>query len=478
MKHPQHRSGQPATSDFRYAKARAVWRTPASALWLAALLGLAAPAARATVQDVASPAESPRDTPQASDSQRIRTLTLTLMNGNGGAPAPNTPYRVFVTGKDDAILDTPSGDGILHGVTDAQGRTAPIQTTLPHREEDFTLIRRIGDGPWGHFFQLHRSGSSAPLLAWPYIMTMRQRWGEQWVDLGYTTRQGATAYFSHDMPAGDLSLYIDAPVTDDRQCFAELDAINRKLAQDDTDGARDLIGAMRCAASADQRLDLARLLLAAGQPDLARHWLLQARQRPLAERFRPVDPAARRKRLEVERLLGMPDLVLEDSNALQARDSGRRGTRPADATDLANSTAYFLADFPDYLPQAEEQAHRSLERFGPKPYNQATLGWILALRGQTAEGLRLMHTAYRDLPRDQEMVADYGLALWRNGRQEQAARLWDEAQRECVWGVRMHTALREAGYPHPYFQPAESDAVQEYRARCAKPRIKAKKAGL
>ncbi|MCC3262477.1 hypothetical protein LLE87_30365, partial [Paenibacillus polymyxa] len=100
-----------------------------------------------------------------------------------------------------------------------------------------------------------------------------------------------------------------------------------------------------------------------------------------------------------------------------------------------------------------------------------------ALRGQTAEGLRLMHTAYRDLPRAEEMVADYGLALWRSGQRDLATRLWDEAQRECVWGVRMHAALREAGYPHPYFQPADSDAVNDYRARCAKPRIKAKTAG-
>ena len=468
MKHPQQRSARSASPTLSDATSRTAWFASASASCLAAVLGLAAPAVQA-----AGPSDTA--TAQLSDApSRTRSLTLTLMNGKVPAPAPHTPYRVFVTGSNDEILDTPSGDGILHGVTDAEGRTAQIRTSLPHTEEDFTLIRRIGDGPWGHFFQLQRSGTTEPLPAWPYIMTMRQRWGEQWVDLGYTTRQGATAYFSHDMPAGDLSLYIDAPVTEDRQCFAELDAINRKLAQNDTDGARNLIGAMRCAVSAEQRLDLARVLLAANQTELARHWVLRARERPLAERFRPVDPAARRKRLEVERLVGMPDLVLEDSNALQARDAERRGARAAGATDLANSTAYYLADFPDYLPQAEEQARRSLAGFGLRPYNQATLGWILALRGQTAEGLRLLHTAYRDLPRDQEMVADYGLALWRNGRQEQAARLWDEAQRECVWGVRMHTALREAGYPHPYFQPAESDAVKEYRARCAKPRIKAK----
>ena len=467
MKHPQQRSRQLAAPGQSDTTARAAWRTAALAPCLAAALGLAAPAAHAVV--VVS-------VPPVSDT--VRSLTLTLMNGKGAAPAPNTPYRVFVTGNDDAILDTPSGDGILHGVTDARGRTAQIKTTRPHADEDFTLIRRIGDGPWGHFFQVQRSGIPEPLPAMPYIMTMHQRWGEQWVDLGYTNRQGATAYFSHDVPAGAISLHIDAQVTEDRKCFAELDAVNRKFAQNDADGARALIGAMRCTRSADQQLDLARLLLAAGQADLARHWLLQARQRPLFDRFKPVDPADRRKRLAVQRLLGMPDLVLADSNALQARQSDRIGTRAAGVTDLANSTAYYLADFPDYLPQAEEQARRSLDRVGPRPYNQATLGWILALRGQTGEGLRLLHAAYRDLPRDEEMVADYGLALWRSGQPAQATRLWDEAQRECVWGVRMHAALREAGYPHPYYQPADSDAVNEYRARCAKPRIKAKTAGL
>lgn len=473
MKHPQQRPGPPAAPHRPLGPARAAWRASALALCLAAAQGLAPPAAQAAVQGDAPPVAGNTAAPVPDTLRTTRSLTLTLMNDKGAAPAPHTPYRAFVTGKDDAILDTPSGDGILHGVTDDQGRTAQIRTTLPHAEEDFTLIRRIGDGPWGHFFQLHGSGSTEPLAGWPYITTMRQRWGEQWVDLGYTNPQGATAYFSHEVPAGELSLHIDAQVTRNRTCFAELDAINRTLAQDDTEGARAQIEAMRCTRSAEQKLDLARLLLAAGQPDLARHWLMQARQRPFPERFKPVDPGDRRKRMDVARLLGMPDLVLEDSNALQARQAGRRG-----AVDLANNTAYYLADFPDYLPQAEEQARRSLDRVGPRPYNQGTLGWILALRGQTAEGLRLMHLAYRDLPRDQEMVADYGLALWRSGQPDAATRLWDEAQRECVWGVRMHAALREAGYPHPYFQPADSDAVKEYRARCAKPRIKAKTAGL
>ncbi|EHK64025.1 tetratricopeptide repeat family protein 13 [Achromobacter arsenitoxydans SY8] len=423
---------------------------------LAAALGLALPAAH------------------GADGELSRSLTLELMNSKGGQPAPNTPYRLFVTGKGDTILDTPSGDGILHGVTDAEGRTAQARTTLPHAAEDFTLIRRIGDGPWGHFFQLNSSGNNKPLPAWPYIMTMRQRWGEQWVDLGYTNRQGATAYFSHNVPAGSLSLSVDSPLTYDRPCFDELDAINRKYAQDDTQGAGQLIAAMRCAETPRQRLDLARLLLSAGQPELARHWLMQARQRPFPDWLRPVDADLLEERFEVERLLGMPDLVLADAEQIQARQSRRGGPRKSGERDWANSAAYYLADFPDYLAQAEAQARQSIQRFGPRPYNQATLGWILALRGQSDEGLRLMRAAYRELPRDQEMVADYGLALWRDGQREQALRLWHEAQRECVWGIRLHAAMQEAAYPHPYFQASGSSAVKDYRNRCDGPRTKGK----
>ncbi|MFD4837179.1 tetratricopeptide repeat protein [Achromobacter sp. NPDC058515] len=417
---------------------------------------------------------APDGMPQYGRGDNGRSLILTLLNSKGGEPAANTPYRLFLAGKDESIRDTPSQDGILHGVTDGRGQTAWVWTEQPHAGGDFTLIRRIGDGPWGHFFQLNSSNDGAPLPAWPYIMTMHQRWGEQWVDLGYTTRQGATAYFSHDMPAGSISLSIDAPVTDERACFDELDAINRKFSQDDAQGARQLIDAMRCSASPRQQLDLAHVLLMAGQPELARHWLMQARLWRFPESLKPTESPVLRDRLNLERLLGMPDLALADAIVLQQRQSKRGRARLEDGRDWANDTAYYLADFPDYLPQAEAQARQSIRQSGPRPYNQGTLGWILSLKGQADEGLRLMRLAYRELPRDQEMVADYGLALWRNGQPEQAARLWDEAQRQCVWGRRMYDAMREAGYPHPYFQPADSGAVKAYRDRCDQPRARTK----
>lgn len=447
---------------------------PFTPLLLAAAALLIPPGAQADVA-AASSATPPPGMAQYGVGPHGQSLTLTLLNSHDSAPAPNTPYRLFLTGKQESIRDTPSQDGILHGTTDAEGRTAWVWTDKAFQPEDFTLIRRVGDGPWGHFFQLHSSGNDKePVPAWPYILTMHQRWGEQWVDLGYTTRQGATAYFSHNVPAASLSLSIDAPVTDNRACFDELDAINRKFSQKDAAGAQQLIQTMQCADTPSQRLDLAQLLLMVGRQDDARHWLMRSREWRFPESFAPIETPLLRDRLGLERLLGMPDLALADAQTLQRRQTKPGRPPRASDTDWPNDIAYYLADFPDYLPQAEEEARRSIRLWGPNPYNQGTLGWILSLRGDTKEGLRLMRASYREISRNEEIVADFGLALWRSGQPEQAARLWDEAQAQCVWGRRLYAAMREAQYDHPYFQPADSDAVQAYRQRCDGPRIKRK----
>lgn len=446
-------------------------------LLLASALLLSPAAAPAKGADTSPPSDPPALTapepgmPQYGRGDNGQVLTLKLLNNHGSAIAPNTPYRLFLTGAGQSIDGTPSQDGILHGVTDAQGRTAWIWTREAHSAEDFTLIRRIGDGPWGQFFLLNSSRDQTPLPGWPYITTMHKRWGEQWVDLGYTTGQGGTAYFSHDEPAGTLSLSIEARVTDDRACFDELDAINRKFSQNDEAGARQLIDGMRCAESPQQQLDAAHLLLMAGKEEWAREFLARSRQWHFPQSLRPTEDTVLSSRLKLEKLLGMPELALADALILQRRQARQHRAARARGHDWANDIAYYLADFPDYLPQAEAQARESIRQNRPLPYNQGTLGWILTLRGETDEGLRLMKRAYREIPRDEEMVADYGLALWRNGQRDLAARLWDQAQAQCVWGQRMNSALREAGYQHPLFQPTESVALKAYRQRCETTRI-------
>ncbi|WP_256942976.1 tetratricopeptide repeat protein [Achromobacter xylosoxidans] len=413
-----------------------------------------------------TPAEPPQGMPQYGKGKHGRYLILKLDNSRGSAIAPNTPYRLFLTGKDQSIEGTPDHDGIVHGVTDALGRSAWIWTREAHSAKDYTLIRRIGSGAWGSVFQLQSGGDKDPLGGWPYVTTMHVRWGEQWVDLGYSTAQGNTAYFSHDRPAATLSISVEASAAENRQCFDELDAINRKFSQGDAEGALQLVDATGCGAQPLQQLDMANLLLMAGRADLARQWLERARSGSA-----PADRDVLRARFKLERLLGMPALALEDALELQRHQAD---VPLRDEPDWANSIAYYLADFPDHLAQAEAQARTSIATAGPLPYNLGTLGWILALRGDIDGGLDLMKQSYREIPRDEEIVADYGLALWRHGQQGLAARLWEQAEAQCVWGGRMHDALREAGHPHPYFQAANSRAVEAYQQRCSAPQTKRK----
>ena len=184
------------------------------------------------------------------------------------------------------------------------------------------------------------------------------------------------------------------------------------------------------------------------------------------ERISPLDDQALADRYMLHKLLGMPDAALADAMELQRRQARKSG-RPD--PDYANSVAYYLADFPDYLPQAEAQARRSIRAAGLRPYNQATLGWIRFLRGDAAGGLDMLKRGYAAQPRDEEMVADYGLALWRDGQQALARRIWDQAEAQCVWGRRLYDALRAVDYPHPLFHASGSAQVQAYQQRCAQP---------
>ncbi|WZB63267.1 hypothetical protein WJ970_09830 [Achromobacter xylosoxidans] len=68
----------------------------------------------------------------------------------------------------------------------------------------------------------------------------------------------------------------------------------------------------------------------------------------------------------------------------------------------------------------------------------------------------MLKRGYAAQPRDEEMVADYGLALWRDGQQALARRIWDQAEAQCVWGRRLYDALRAVDYPHPLFHASGS----------------------
>ena len=246
---------------------------------------------------------------------------------------------------------------MIHGVTDAQGRTAWIWTETDHLARDFTLVRLAGDYSWGQVFQLSSSGEHAPVAGYPYRIALHQRWGELQTDMGYTSAQGNTAYVSDAMPAASLNLYTSNDFDFDPACFTELNMLNLELARRDLDAARERVAAMGCADAPAGKVALATVLLGAGQPEWARRTVEEATAPAWIERISPLDDQALADRYMLHKLLGMPDAALADAMELQRRQARKSG-RPD--PDYANSVAYYLADFPDYLPQAEAQARRSI----------------------------------------------------------------------------------------------------------------------
>ena len=69
-----------------------------------------------------------------------RYLVLKVQ-GPTGPSSRRTPLPPVPDRQDQSIRDTPDGSGVIHGVTDAQGRTAWIWTETDHLARDFTLVR-------------------------------------------------------------------------------------------------------------------------------------------------------------------------------------------------------------------------------------------------------------------------------------------------------------------------------------------------
>ena len=297
------------------------------------------------------------------------------------------------------------------------------------------------------------------MAGYPYRIALHQRWGELQTDMGYTSAQGNTAYVSDAMPAASLNLYTSNDFDFDPACFTELNMLNLELARRDLDAARERVAAMGCADAPAGKVALATVLLGAGQPEWARRTVEEATAPAWIERISPLDDQALADRYMLHKLLGMPDAALADAMELQRRQARKSG-RPD--PDYANSVAYYLADFPDYLPQAEAQARRSIRAAGLRPYNQATLGWIRFLRGDAAGGLDMLKRGYAAQPRDEKWSPTtawrYGVTAsrrWRGGsgtRPRPSACGAGACTMRCApWTTHIHCstppAARSAGLP-------------------------------
>ncbi|WP_374350396.1 tetratricopeptide repeat protein [Chitinimonas sp.] len=93
-----------------------------------------------------------------------------------------------------------------------------------------------------------------------------------------------------------------------------------------------------------------------------------------------------------------------------------------------NALGYTLANRTSRLDEAEELIRRALEKEPKNPVIMDSLGWVLVKQGKFADATKLLGQAFSAMP-DAEIAAHYGEALWRNGNQEAAKKVWAEGRK-------------------------------------------------
>ena len=106
--------------------------------------------------------------------------------------ARNTPYRLFL------IDGSIGGQPFYHGVTDNDGKTIIVRSETEIKPENVVLVKRIGDGSWGHMFVLNYDASTVPVAGRPYRLTMKCPHQPKRTYKGYTDAQGNTLYITSD----------------------------------------------------------------------------------------------------------------------------------------------------------------------------------------------------------------------------------------------------------------------------------------
>jgi len=104
-----------------------------------------------------------------------------------GAPMPGARYRLFL--KDHEIPGTPSGDGIVWGVSDSKGQTANVRLPKRYAWSEWVLLPVAGNGDTGAFFSLATPDGSE-LAGQPYVMSAKG----SYLYCGKTSNRGETAY--------------------------------------------------------------------------------------------------------------------------------------------------------------------------------------------------------------------------------------------------------------------------------------------
>lgn len=92
-----------------------------------------------------------------------------------------------------------------------------------------------------------------------------------------------------------------------------------------------------------------------------------------------------------------------------------------------NALGYSLADRNVRLPEARTLVEKALSFTPGDPFITDSLGWVEFRLGRLQEAARLLADAYRQRP-DVEIGAHLGEVLWSMGRQDDARKVWREAQ--------------------------------------------------
>ncbi len=100
--------------------------------------------------------------------------------------------------------------------------------------------------------------------------------------------------------------------------------------------------------------------------------------------------------------------------------------KPANA-HAYNALGYSLAERKLRLPEARQLIQRALELSPGDPFITDSLGWVEYRLGNLDEALRLLRQAWQARP-DTEIGAHLGEVLWARGLQDEARRIWREAQ--------------------------------------------------
>jgi len=103
-----------------------------------------------------------------------------------------------------------------------------------------------------------------------------------------------------------------------------------------------------------------------------------------------------------------------------------------------NALGYILTTRTERLPEARQYIERALQLDPDNPAILDSMGWVLFQEGQLQPALDYLSRAWKAFP-DPEVAAHYGEALWMNGAEDEARKVWKTGLKKDS----EHSILRE-----------------------------------